>query len=113
MLQPMPTTDNPGAQAARAEITADATGVPIIKLTGEIDLANADLVRAAIESTVSNAPERVVFDLSELEFLDSSGIALLLYAATKSGAVQVRDPSDIVRRIIEVTGLSDILHMDA
>jgi anti-anti-sigma factor len=44
--------------------------------------------------------------------LDSSGVALLLYAAAKSGSVRVRNPSDIVRRIIEVTGLSDILHMN-
>jgi anti-sigma B factor antagonist len=109
----MATTDNPGAPTARSEITTDATGVPIIKLTGEIDLSNAASVRATIESTVSAAPERIVFDLSGLDFLDSSGIALLLYAAAKSGSVQVRNPSDIVRRIIEVTGLSDTFHMDA
>jgi anti-sigma B factor antagonist len=109
----MPTTDDTGAPVARAEISADATGVPIIKLTGEIDLSNADSVRAVIESTVSSAPERIVFDLSGLDFLDSSGIALLLYVAAKTGSVQVHNPSDIVRRVIEVTGLSDILHMDS
>jgi anti-sigma B factor antagonist len=109
----MPTADETGAHVGGAEVTADATGVPIIKLTGEIDLSNADSVRAAIESAVANAPERIVFDLSDLDFLDSSGIALLLYVAAKTGSVQIRNPSDIVRRIIEVTGLSGLLHMDA
>jgi len=109
----MAATDDAGSPVGGAEVTADANGVPIIKLTGEIDLSNADSVRAAIEPTVSSAPERIVFDLSNLDFLDSSGIALLLYVAAKTGTVQVQNPSEIVRRIIEVTGLSEILHMDA
>ena len=109
----MPATDDAGSPVGGAEVTADANGVPIIKLTGEIDLSNADKVRAAIEPTVSSAPERIVFDLSGLDFLDSSGIALLLYVAAKTGTVQIQNPSEIVRRIIEVTGLSEILHMDA
>jgi anti-sigma B factor antagonist len=109
----MPTTDEPSAPRGSAEITSDEGGIPIIKLVGEIDLSNVDSVRATIEPTVSNAPERVVFDLSRLDFLDSSGIALLLFAAATCGSVQLRHPSDIVRRIVEVTGLTDVLHMDA
>ena len=108
----MPTTDDPDAPEGRAEIT-DEAGVPLIKLVGELDLSNVDSVRATIDATVSSAPERIVFDLSGLDFLDSSGIALLLFAAAKSGSVQLRYPSEIVRRIIEVTGLADVLHMDA
>ena len=69
----MPTTDEPDAPTGTAEITRDAAGVPVIKLVGEIDLSNVDSVRAAIEPTVSSAPELVVFDLSGLDFLDSSG----------------------------------------
>jgi anti-sigma B factor antagonist len=107
----MPTTDDQGAPSGTAEIT-DEGGVPIIKLVGEIDLSNVDSVRATIDATVSRAPDHVVFDLSDLDFLDSSGIALLLFAAAKSRSVQLRRPSEIVRRIIEVTGLTGVLHMD-
>lgn len=109
----MPTTDEPGKPTGRAEIASDEAGVPVIKLIGEIDLSNVDSVRATIEATVSSAPDRIIFDLSGLDFLDSSGIALLLFAAAKSGTVQLRNPSEIVRRIIDVTGLAGVLPMDA
>jgi anti-anti-sigma factor len=96
-----------------AAVTFDAVGVPIITLTGEIDVSNVDSLRATIEPAVETAPERVVFDLTALDFMDSSGIALLLQAATRAGSVHLRQPSAIVRRIIEITGLSDVLHIDA
>jgi len=96
-----------------AAVTFDAVGVPIITLTGEIDVSNVDSLRATIEPAVETAPERVVFDLAGLDFMDSSGIALLLQAATRAGAVHLRQPSAIVRRIIEITGLSEVLQVDA
>lgn len=109
----MPTTDEPGKPTGGAEIASDEAGVPVIKLVGEIDLSNVDSVRATIEATVSSAPERIIFDLSGLDFLDSSGIALLLFAAAKSESVELRNASEIVRRIIEVTGLAGVLPMDS
>jgi anti-anti-sigma factor len=108
----MPTTDDRSAPVGTAEVKSDAGGIAVIALIGEIDLSNVDGVRATIKSTVAEARERIVFELGALEFLDSSGIALLLWAAAQTDAVQLRQPSDIVRRIIEVTGLSEILHMD-
>ena len=109
----MATTDDSKKEpVGRAEVKSDAGGLAVIELVGEIDLSNADAVRASIDSTVSQPHERIVFELARLEFLDSSGIALLLWAAAQAQSVQLRQPSDIVRRIIEVTGLSEILNMD-
>lgn len=108
----MTATDDKGAPVGSAEVASHHGGIAVIELIGEIDLSNADAVRAMIEPTVSQSPERIVFELGRLEFLDSSGIALLLWAAAQTESVQVRQPSDIVRRIIEVTGLSEVLQMD-
>jgi anti-sigma B factor antagonist len=105
-------TDDPSAPVGSAEVRSDAGGAAVIELIGEIDLSNADQVRASIESTVSAPHEHITFELARLEFLDSSGIALLLWAAAEARSVQLRQPSDIVRRIIEVTGLSEILNME-
>jgi anti-sigma B factor antagonist len=92
-----------------AEVTFDADGVPTIKLTGEIDMSNVDALRRTIEPIATRAPERVIFDLSALSFMDSSGIALLLQVSAKSKTVRVRHPSPLVKRMIEATGLTDIL----
>jgi anti-anti-sigma factor len=100
-----------GEPAGAAEVAFDATGVPVISLTGEIDISNVDAVEATIGPTVTAVTRHVVFDLSQLEFLDSSGIALLLRAAATAGSVEIRHPSDTVRRVIEVTGLAGILRV--
>ena len=105
--------DSQGGSVGSAAVAFDASGIPVVTLTGEIDISNVDSMRAKIDPIVDQAPERVVFDLSGLAFMDSSGIALLLHVAAKARSVHLRDPSTIVRRIIEVTGLSDVLHIDA
>jgi anti-anti-sigma factor len=108
----MPTPDATGPPVGSAEVTSDADGVAVIELVGEIDLSNVDALRTSIEPALSKPHEQIVFDLDRLDFLDSSGIALVLWAAAQARSVQLRRPTDIVRRIIEVTGLADILHMD-
>jgi anti-anti-sigma regulatory factor len=43
--------------------------------------------------------------------MDSSGIAILLRAAARVDSIEVRNPSSTVRRIIECTGLTEVLHL--
>ena len=104
--------NDPDASVGSADVTFDAAGDLVIKLGGDVDLSNVEMLRAAIDAAVSNVPERVVFDLSTLDFMDSSGIALLLQTAAAATSVRVLQPSPIVRRVIEATGLSDILRVE-
>ena len=96
-----------------AEVTTDAHGVPVIRLAGEIDMSNVDTLRVVIDPVIASAPDRVDFDLAGLEFMDSSGIALLLRVAAKAKSVRVREPTAVVRRLIEATGLSDVLPIES
>lgn len=50
---------------------AQADGVAVLTVTGEIDLTNADSLEQAVDGTASRA---VVLDLTEVAYLDSSGI---------------------------------------
>jgi len=91
----------------------DPTGAPIVTLSGELDSSNVGMLEATVASITADQPERLIFDLSGLRFMDSAGIAVLIGAAATVNAVHLRDPSPIVRRVVEVTGLSDVLLIES
>ncbi len=100
--------------AGEAYCAADASrenGTAVIRLAGELDMVSVERVRAVIDEALASVSERLVFDVSELEFMDSSGIALLISVTRKVPTVEVRNPAAVVRRIIELTGLTEILRM--
>jgi anti-anti-sigma factor len=90
----------------------DAAGEPIVVLSGEIDMTNASSLRATVASITATPPSRLTFDLTGVRFIDSAGLAVLVSAAATT-TVNVRNPSAIVRSVIEATGLSTVLHMAA
>jgi anti-sigma B factor antagonist len=96
-----------------AEVSVDqweeGPGAIVVRITGEVDMSNADVLRETIDPIAASDVGRLIFDLGGLEFIDSSGLTVLLAAAQKVPHVQLRDPSPIVRRIIEVTGLAEVL----
>jgi anti-anti-sigma factor len=93
------------------ESALDATGASIVRISGEIDMSNAELLGQSLEQIVGAGRGPLVVDLAALEFMDSSGIAILLRAAARVDSIEVRNPSSTVRRIIECTGLTDVLHL--
>lgn len=58
-------------------------------------------------------PARLVFDLAMLEFLDSSGIAVMLRAAAVIPSVVIVNPSDLITQILSATGLTDTFHVES
>jgi anti-sigma B factor antagonist len=88
----------------------DAAGDPIVVLSGEVDMSNASSLNAAVATITATPPSRLTFDLAGLRFIDSAGLAVLVSAAART-TVSVRNPSAIVRSVIEATGLSTVLHM--
>jgi anti-sigma B factor antagonist len=91
---------------------AEADGVPTIALSGELDSSNVGQLEAAVSSILAEHPERVILDLGALRFMDSAGISVLVSLAAELDTLQIRNPSPIVRRVIEITGLTDILQVE-
>ncbi|MGH9043356.1 MAG: STAS domain-containing protein [Acidimicrobiales bacterium] len=81
----------------------------VVVLRGELDASTAADARAVVDEALTKEPKDLVFDMSALEFMDSSGIAVLLHAANRLGKVFLRHPKEMVSRVVEITGLADVL----
>jgi anti-anti-sigma factor len=104
--------DNQAADIA-VDTSTDSSGAAVVTVAGQLDISNADTLDAAVATAVAAHPQKLIFDLSGLEFMDSAGIAVLIRATSDVEAVRLRNPSPIVRRLIEVTGLSGILQSES
>ncbi len=102
----MAAIEQAGSGAAGLE-AGEEDGVLVLRLSGDLDVTNVGQVRSAIDAVVSSETERLIFDLEGLQFMDSSGIAMLVSVVRKVRDVQLRNPSVIVRRLIELTGLAN------
>jgi anti-anti-sigma factor len=98
--------------SATVERHRDPSGVLTLSIAGELDLASVESVHEAIDEVLDGNPERVVFDLGGLTFMDSSGIAMMLKVSKRVGHVEVRNATPIVRRVIEATGLVEVLGLE-
>jgi anti-anti-sigma factor len=101
--------DEPTA-AARLLRLPDEEGHPVVGLAGEMDCSSVEAVRRALAPIVDTQPGRVTIDLSELRFVDSSGLTMLMATAERTSVV-LRNPTPIVRQLLEVTGLSAVLNL--
>lgn len=79
-----------------------------IALEGEMDLANCETAAATLREALHRERD-VVVDLGKLEFLDSTGIAMLVTAIQEGGERLSFLPSehDAVRRLLSLTGLNE------
>lgn len=58
-------------------------GAVVIRLVGELDLYNAPTVRSALLELCAERPERLVVDLGDVDFVDSTALGVLIEARTK------------------------------
>ena len=83
-------------------------------LNGELDECSAEFAREQIDSAVSHPNVRsVVFDLSHLTFMDSTGVGVLIgrYKRLKNRnvAAYVKNPTPTVDKIFFMSGLYEIM----
>ena len=87
-------------------------GIFTIEISGELDSGNAGLVSDAVqEAEAATGVKGIVLDITRLEFIDSSGIAVLGSAAKRDegGRLRVTGSTTQVERVLEITGVADLL----
>jgi anti-sigma B factor antagonist len=80
----------------------------VVALTGELDLYNTPVVREALRGAAGRGPRRLVVDLSDVTFVDSTALGAFVEARSAladGNAFVLAAPGLEVRRALEVSGL--------
>lgn len=80
----------------------------IVRLAGELDLYNAEQLRASLLEVCDGTPERLVIDLEQVDFIDSTALGVLIEARSRlaSGrAFALAAPGVETHRALQISGL--------
>jgi anti-sigma B factor antagonist len=88
-------------------------GTAVVRLGGRLDLLSAAEVKQQLAQAVATGNRRLVVDLGEVDFVDSSGLGSLIgglkSARLAGGDLRIARPNDQARTILELTTLSRVL----
>jgi anti-sigma B factor antagonist len=100
---------SPGSFEATRAVLDD--GVRVVSVRGELDLGTAPDLEGPLEQAVADA-EPLLLDLSQCDFIDSTGIAMIVRAWQRLDGgdgegtpVVICSGNEQVRRVLEITGL--------
>ena len=83
-----------------------------IQLLGELDMSTAPQLREELLRLASGGAKMVTVDLSELAFIDSTGLSILITGLKRlreqGGEMALRSPTPGTRRVLEITGLTEV-----
>jgi anti-anti-sigma factor len=101
------------AHGAATDSTPDEV---VVRIAGDVDLANADAVHSILRDLVASNPRAICIELDGLTFMDSFGLSRLMMAqqaAIDSGVLlSVRGVPESTRRVFVVSGLMSYLNVE-
>ena len=87
----------------------------VVEPSGEIDLATAPELEACLDALFESGTRRIIIDLRDVTFIDSTGLRALLRARGRlevtRGILVVVCENASIRRVFDVAGLVDLLHV--
>ena len=90
---------------------APASDERSVHVRGEVDMSSAGQLAEFLSGVLADGATKVVIDASDISFLDSTGLRVLVDVATRleaaGGTLVVEPMSSNVRRVLEMTGLLD------
>lgn len=93
--------------------TEQRDGAAVLRSRGRLDMVAAPRLRALVTETVSGGSPRVVVDLGETSFIDSSGLGALIAglktARQAGGDLRICGAGEQVRMVLELTQMHTVL----
>lgn len=86
-----------------------------VVVTGELDISNRHVLQRAVAEVLDQRPEQLVLDLTDVTFIDCASARVLTAASRALPGDQravIRRPSRVVRRLLELTGMSAGFRID-
>jgi len=96
---------------ATLELTvSEHEGETVVRAAGELDVNTAPELREQLTRLIGEDSRRIVVDLSEVSFVDSTALSVLVSALKRlrqaDGDLELAAPNPSVRRVFEITGLT-------
>jgi anti-sigma B factor antagonist len=97
-------------------VQPDATQ-PVVSLAGELDLDTVPKLRTALAPVLDEtSTTNVTFDMRELEFIDSTGLRVLVDVVSRlgerGGKLAIRSPRPSTLKVLEICGLTQTITID-
>lgn len=90
-------------------------GWHLVGAAGEIDIATAPTLEAALNAALDDGSERIAVDLSEVTFMDSTGLRSLISTQRRleerGGSLAIVAPGGPARRLLEIAGVAGTLRL--
>jgi anti-sigma B factor antagonist len=94
-------------------------GVTVLTLQGELDMNTAPELERSLDALAAQEEPSILIDLSDCEFIDSTGVALIIRAWQRvdrdggegSGRLVLCCPNSQVRRLLDITGVERSISM--
>ncbi len=100
----------------RTAPTAATTGVRVLQVTHELDIATLPQLRQQLEDALAERPSQLVLDLSECRFLDAQAMTVLLdvhrQAWRQGGLLTLRGCSTQCQRLLALAGLAGVFDVE-
>ena len=113
----VPFDDAEGLYEDPVKEVSTTDGSVVVRLAGELDLHNAAVVREALLESAGTAPERLVVDLGDVRFIDSTALGVLIGAVKRlrgrDGALTLVNTDANIAKTFEITGLDQIFTIAA
>lgn len=95
--------------------TNESGAVPVVHVRGDVDVTAAPMLRDAIDALIGTGHQRLVLDLTEVTFIDSTGLGVVvgrLKGLRRSGGVlTVAASHERVLRVLSITGLDTVIEV--